>query len=73
MRKLRSVSSESGYVAVPSGKVWIGGNARDTGHHHWKGKIDEVAIFERALTASEIQTLYEMEKGSSVTVLSWDP
>jgi hypothetical protein len=34
--------------------------------YNFKGSIDEFQIFERALTAEEIQTIYKVEKGTSL-------
>ena len=50
--------------------AWIGGNP-GSGARFWKGRIDEVAIFHRALTAAEIMALYKA-RTPDVRLLSWD-
>ena len=40
-------------------KAWIGGNPSDKHDRPWHGRIDEVAIFDRALSADEIMSLYK--------------
>jgi hypothetical protein len=40
--------------AVP---VWIGGNPPDSAARPWDGRLDEVRIYDRALSVAEIQAL----------------
>ncbi len=47
----------TGTIAQNSYPMCIGENAEAPGHL-WNGLIDEVSIYNRALTASEIQTIY---------------
>ena len=37
--------------------VWIGGNPPNSGERPWAGVIDEVRIYDRALSPAEIATL----------------
>ena len=54
---LRGTQAKSGGTITNSGReIWIGGN--DYWGEFLKGRIDEVRIYNRALTAAEIQTLY---------------
>ena len=39
------------------GSLWIGTNAR--GRKLWDGRIDELAMFDRALTAEDIASLFD--------------
>jgi hypothetical protein len=48
------IGSMTGNGAVP---VWIGGNPTDPSSKPWQGKIDEVRIYDRALSAAELQAL----------------
>jgi hypothetical protein len=49
-------------------KLIIGQGAKDTGSDDgWDGKIDEVRIYDRALSSSEVQDLYETAKEGSLT------
>ena len=54
----------TGTIAQNSYPVCIGENAEAAGHR-WNGMIDEASIYNRALTASEIQADYEAGKGSN--------
>ena len=54
----------TGTIAQNSYPVHIGGNAEASGLL-FNGLIDEVSIYNRALTASEIQADYEVGKGSN--------
>jgi putative membrane-bound dehydrogenase-like protein len=47
-------------VVIKSDDVFIGGRADNFAN--WEGKLDEVAIFERALTGSEASQLYQASK-----------
>jgi hypothetical protein len=54
---LRGTQAKSGGTIPNSGReIWIGGN--DVWGEFLKGRIDEVRIYNRALSATEIQTLY---------------
>ena len=49
----------SGPVPRNQQPVWIGGNADKLGRE-WKGAIDEVAIFDHALTAQQVAYFYRL-------------
>jgi hypothetical protein len=54
---LRGTQAKSGGTIPNSGKqIWIGGN--DVWGEYFKGRIDEVRIYNQALSAAEIQALY---------------
>ncbi len=44
-------------TTAPSVPVWIGGNPTEPSGKPWKGRIDEVRIYDRALSAAELQAL----------------
>jgi hypothetical protein len=54
----------TGTISQNSSPVCIGQTAQSTGYF-FKGLIDEASIYNRALTASEIQADYEAGKGSN--------
>ncbi len=64
--------AKTGFITLENGvKVWIGGDPSDKKDRPWCGKIDEVAVFDRALSAAEIQSLYD-NRLPSVRKLAWD-
>ena len=46
-----------------SGKFTIGANQAHSNHNHYKGQIDEVAVWNEALTSAEITALYNSGAG----------
>ena len=52
-------------------KTWIGGNPDGDTSRPFHGTIDEVAIFNRALSDSEIATLNKARQ-ASVEVVKWE-
>lgn len=52
-------------------KVWIGANPDEEKDRPFHGSIDEVAIFNRALSATEIKQLYEA-RIARVEIVSWE-
>ena len=52
-------------------KAWIGGSPSDTRDRPWHGRIDEVAIWNRALSAVEIMNLYKARL-PNVDRLTWN-
>ncbi len=52
-------------------KAWIGANPDYEQDRPFHGSIDEVAMFSRALTSTEIKELYEA-RIASVEIVSWD-
>ena len=55
---LANSRAQTGAIAASSGALSIGGDSipHDSGPHFWAGLIDEVRIYNRALTAAEVQT-----------------
>src|SRR5262249_25604503 len=55
---LVSSRAQSGAVTASTGALSIGGDqiTHDSGPHYWAGLIDEVRIYNRALSATEVQT-----------------
>lgn len=51
--------SQSGNIANSSKDVWIGANPTNASHRPFNGRLDEIAIFDRALSQSEIQDIFE--------------
>jgi hypothetical protein len=52
-----STSKTGSLAGDPGVGVWIGGNPPDGSAKPWNGRIDEVRIYDRALTAAEILAL----------------
>ena len=52
----------TGTINTGTADVIIGWGTSQFGYYHFKGKIGEVAIYDRALSADEIKTHYEMGK-----------
>ena len=64
--------AKTGFITLDDGKkVWIGGDPDDKKDRPWCGKIDEVAIFNRTLSAEQIQSLYD-NRYPAVRKLAWD-
>ena len=51
--------------------VWIGGNPDGAASKPFLGTIDEVAMFDKALTASDIDSLYQARQ-ASVELVKWE-
>jgi hypothetical protein len=60
----KTTGSYSGLTSLAS-YAHIGGSGYDTDPESWIGAIDEVKIWNRALTASELQTEYNSYQGSA--------
>ena len=52
-------------------EAWVGGNPSHAKDRPWHGRIDEVAIFARSLTAAEIMTIYKARL-PNVDRLAWN-
>ena len=52
-----SVAKTGTLTGDPSVPVWVGGNPTDPAGKPWDGRIDDVRIYDRALSATEIQAL----------------
>ena len=52
-----SVAKGGSLNTDPSVAVWIGGNPPDAGGHPWDGVIEDVRIYDRAVSAAEIGAL----------------
>jgi len=55
--------SESGTVSTSGASVWIGGNPPSSTARPFDGLIDEVRIYDRALSSAEIQGNYNSGQG----------
>ncbi|MCD6394343.1 MAG: hypothetical protein J7M40_12645 [Planctomycetes bacterium] len=56
--------------ALPADPVVIGGQIHDGNVRRlWKGAIDEVAIWDRALSAEDVNSLYN--SGDAMTIVDW--
>ncbi len=52
-----STGKTGAITAAPAVPVWIGGNPTDPGGKPWRGRIDDVRIYARALPAAELAAL----------------
>ncbi len=57
--RLEARSSATGAIPKNEHPVWIGGNSERLGRE-WKGSIDEVAIFDHALTARQVAYFHRL-------------
>ncbi|MFC1507405.1 LamG domain-containing protein [Thermoproteota archaeon] len=63
-------ASTSGTVSIDNTvSVWMGDNPPDVGDRPFDGIIDEVAIFDRGLSQSEITALYNSGSGTGICVV----
>src|SRR5262245_27722858 len=62
-----STSSASGTLSPTTGTLQIGGSQFG---EYFKGLIDEVRIYNRALNATEIQTVYQQDSGTQVQTVA---
>lgn len=61
---LSAVNSATNAVQAWNDKIYIGTDPRDAGGlENFNGKIDEIAVFNRALSSSELQWLYHVTAG----------
>ena len=75
--RLVASSTAAGH-SINNTPLWIGNN-RVFGPRLWQGRLDEVAVFNRALTAAEIATAYSASTypilnialGAGAVVLTW--
>ncbi len=65
--------TKTGTIATnPNIPVWIGGNPSGATHRPWHGSLDELAIYNQALTPQQIQTLAAGRTNSDpVLVAHW--
>ncbi|WP_455370081.1 LamG domain-containing protein [[Eubacterium] cellulosolvens] len=59
-------TSKTGDIAESGASVWIGDNPPTAGSRPFDGLIDEVAVFKRALTLTEIQSYYNSGNGKPI-------
>jgi hypothetical protein len=65
-------TAKSGNLNTNSGvAAWIGGNPPSSTARAWSGEIDEVALFAKALSATDLVNLYNA-RYPNIEVLSWD-
>jgi len=61
----------TGWISTDSHiSAWIGGNPPKDDSQPWSGNIDEVAVFQKALSQSQLQALYQA-KYPEIKVLQW--
>ena len=64
--------SKSGTIATDDDRdAWIGGCPSNGKPQRWDGAIDEAAIFDKALTAEQLQALYGAQT-PGLEMMSWD-
>jgi len=51
------------FITTPDTQMFIGAKAGKRFRKEWKGKLDEVAVFDQALTPEQIQELHEVGTG----------
>jgi hypothetical protein len=67
-------ASVMGSVSQNSDAAWIGANIQNGGDNFWPGSLSDVALFNRALSATEISNLYAVATtGSSPLGISGQP
>jgi hypothetical protein len=64
---LRGTEATSAFGNVGS-RLWIGNNPQSTGRR-WNGKIDDVAVWRRALSATEVGAIWNNGAGASIKSL----
>jgi hypothetical protein len=63
---LSSSNNYAGDLPITTQTVQIGGTDWHYYHHRWVGDIDEVAIYNKALSSSEVSALYNSGNGKDV-------
>ncbi|MBI2625015.1 MAG: hypothetical protein HYW70_01645, partial [Candidatus Nealsonbacteria bacterium] len=66
----QEATMQSTAIDPPSGTIAIGGSMGSATRNFWNGLIDEVRIYNRALSADEIRTQYLQGKQSSGSILA---
>jgi Concanavalin A-like lectin/glucanases superfamily/Immunoglobulin I-set domain len=59
-----AVNTSSNAVQAWNDKIYIGTDPRAGGANNFNGKIDEVAVFNRALSSDDLQWLYSLTAGN---------
>ncbi len=66
--ELRSKKRETKNYVNPFGsfdlsdRIFNIGRKTETAHDPWKGKIDDIGIWKRALSIDEVEKIYELSK-----------
>ncbi len=69
--KLVGEMDQSGELAEDEDiSAWIGDNPDDLGSRSWRGLLDEVAVFKKALTAEQVENLYKARL-PEVEIVRW--
>ena len=55
-------AAQSAATADTSSRIQVGPRSSDNDTRYWSGKIDDVRIYNRALSAAEVKRLYELGK-----------
>ena len=66
-------NSENATFQIATNNLGVGIGADDQGDRHMKGGIDEVQIFDRALSDSEVQSLFNLEPPTSEPPVNTPP
>ena len=66
-----SRTAMSGNIQTRTTEVWIGGNAAGSALNRWKGYVCEVAVCQTALSAAQVQALYQA-RNPAMTILNWN-
>ena len=53
------------YEGAPGSRLIIGAQSETHDVHRFRGSIDDVRIYNRALSAEEVKALYDLEKPKS--------
>jgi hypothetical protein len=63
-------STDFNFTGITGGSLYVGGNPEysDLENFRWEGVIDDIRIYNRALTEQEVKALYSMEKPETETI-----
>ncbi len=59
-------TTQSGDITLEAPSTWVGGNPSGKTDRPWNGRIEDVRVYDRALTDAEIQKLADMDRQEPV-------
>jgi hypothetical protein len=63
-------TAKTGSIKSGTMDVWIGGNSAGAAANRWLGWLDEAALFQSALSADQVKSLWDA-KNPELTTMSW--